>query len=141
MANALITEDVNTDAIGKRIILPSSFTCVDRFMQQLYQDSMAIVQHFGHLTLFITFIANPKWKEILDELFQGQTAIDRPDLVARVFYLKQQQLLQEIKKKHIFGRYLGCVWTIEYQKRGLPHMDLLLFLDPANRFLSMDRID
>ena len=102
---------------------------------------MAMVQHFGRPTLFITFAANSRWKEITDELLQGQTAVDRPDLIARVFYLKQQQLLQEIKKKNIFGRYLGCIWTIEYQKRGLPHRQLLLFLHPDDRFLSTDHID
>ena len=78
-------------------------------MQQLFQDSMAIVHHFGRPTLFITFTANPKWEEILRELLPGQTAVDRPDLVARVFHLKQQELLKEIKTKNIFSRYLGCV--------------------------------
>ena len=58
---------------------------------------MAIIRHFGRPTLFITFTANPKWKEITDELFLGQSAVDRPDLVARVFHLKQQELLKEIK--------------------------------------------
>jgi len=29
-------------------------------MQQLFQDSIAIVCHFGRPTLFITFTANPK---------------------------------------------------------------------------------
>ena len=122
--------------IKRTVILPSSYTGGDRFMQQLYQDSMAIVRHFGQPTFFITFTANPKWKEIVDELLPGQTAVDRPDLVARVFHLKQQHLLQEIKKKIIFGPYLGCVWTIEYQKRGLPHMHLLLFVQTNLDFLT-----
>ena len=110
-------------------------------MQQLYQDSMAIVRHFGRPTLFITFTANPKWKAIVDELLPGQTAVDRPDLVARVFHIKQRQLLYELRHKNIFGNFLGYVWTIEYQKRGLPHMHLLLFLHPDNRFLTPERID
>ena len=38
-------------------------------------------------------------------------------------------------------RYLDCVWTIEYQKRRLPYMHLLLFLHLDDRFLSTDRID
>ena len=50
-------------------------------------------------------------------------------------------MLKEIKTKDILGRYLGCVWTIEYQKRGLPHMHLLLFLHLENRFLSAERIN
>ena len=99
-------------------------------MQQLFQDSMAIVRYFGKSTLFITFTANPGWKGIQDELLLMQAATDRPDLIARVFHLKQKDLLAQIRHAQIFGRFLGCVWTIEYQKRGLPHMHLLLFLHP-----------
>ena len=55
--------------------------------------------------------------------------------------MKQQQLLKELKHKQIFGRYLGSVWTIEYQKRGLPHMHLLLFLHPEDRFLCAEKIN
>ena len=141
LADTIIQADVNIERLGQRIVLPSSFTGGDRYMQQLFQDSMAIACHFGYPTLFITFTANPKWDEILQELLPGQTAVDRPDLVARVFYLKQQELLQELKTKNIFGRFLGYVWTIEYQKRGLPHMHLLLFLHPEDRFLSAEKID
>ncbi|KAH0614326.1 uncharacterized protein H6S33_006212 [Morchella sextelata] len=141
LADNMWQEDFNSEQTGKRIILPRSYTGGDRYMLQLFQDSMAIVRHFGRPSLFVTFTANPKWEEITAELLPGQTAVDRPDLVARVFHLKQQQLLQEIKRKHIFGRYLGSVWTIEYQKRGLPHMHLLIFLHPDDRFLTAERID
>ena len=89
---------------------------------------MALVRHFEKPLLFITFMANPKWTEIQQELFPGQTAADRPDLVARVFHLKLHNLLDQIKNKEVFGPWLGWVWTIEYQKRGLPHIHLLLFL-------------
>ena len=50
-------------------------------------------------------------------------------------------MLKEIKTKIIFSRYLGCVWTIEYQKWGLPHMHLLLFFHPEDRFLFAECID
>lgn len=141
LADTLLHTDGNLENLGRRMILPSSYTGGDRFMQQLFQDSMAIVRHFGRPTLFITFTANPKWKEIVQELLPGQSAIDRPDLVARVFHLKQKELLDEIKHKNIFGRFLGCVWTIEYQKRGLPHMHLLLFLHSEDRFLTATHIN
>ena len=110
-------------------------------MLQLFQDSMAIVRHFGKPTLFITFTANPKWKEIQDELLYDQVAWDRPDLIARVFRLKMLALLHDLKETQIFGRFKGYVWTIEYQKRGLPHMHLLLFLHSEDRFLNADKID
>ena len=61
-------------------------------------------------------------------LFPGQTAADRPGLVAGVFYLRLRGLMDQIKNKQVFGSLLGWVWTIEYQKRGLPHLHLLLFL-------------
>ena len=109
LADALLRNEEDASAIGRRIILPSSFSGGDRFMRQLFQDSMAIVRHFGRPTLFITFTANPKWEEIAKALLPGQTAVDRPDLVARVFHMKQQQLLRELKRDMIFGRYLRCV--------------------------------
>jgi len=45
--------------VGHHVILPLTFTGGDRFMQQLYQDSMAIIRHFRKPALFITFTANP----------------------------------------------------------------------------------
>jgi len=110
-------------------------------MQQLYQDSMVLVCHFGKPSLFIMFTANPKWTEIQDELLPGQTAIDPPDLVARVFKVKLHDLLNQIKHKYVFGPWHGWVWTIEYQKRGLPHVHLLLFLKTHAQFLTPEYID
>ncbi|CEG83126.1 hypothetical protein RMATCC62417_17098 [Rhizopus microsporus] len=102
---------------------------------------MAIVRHFGKPSLFITFTANPKWTEITDELLPGQVAFDRPDLIARVLNLKVRHFLNDLKKKNIFGHYKGLARTIEYQKRGLPHMHLLLFLDLEDNFTDAEQID
>ena len=110
-------------------------------MAKLYQNSMAIVRHLGKPSLFITFTANPKWKEITDELFTGQNASDRPDLVARVFNLKVKELLKDVKERKIFGSYKGLVRTVEYQKRGLPHVHILVFLDPARSINTKQDID
>jgi hypothetical protein len=140
LADALIREDVDTGNLGRRFILPSSFTGSDRFMQQLFQDSMAIVRYFGKPSFFITFTANPHWPEIADHLFQGQQATDRPDLICRVFILKVKELIADLRKG-LFGPYAGHVMTIEYQKRGLPHMHLLLFLTKEAVFLTPELID
>jgi hypothetical protein len=153
VADAVLADDnVESEGLGRRVILPSSFVGSDRNMAQLYQDSMAIVRYFGRPTLFITFTANPKWPEITRHLGPGLTAADRPDLVTRVFHLKIKALLDELKgvsknghsrasRPGIFGKYLGHVYTIEYQKRGLPHCHLLLFLDRDDQFMSPERID
>jgi hypothetical protein len=63
-------EDFIPDKIGKRMILSSSFTGSIRYMQQLYQDSMAIVREFGKPDLFITVTCNPKWPELPMNFYQ-----------------------------------------------------------------------
>ena len=47
----------------------------------------------GTLHLLITTTTNPSWPEIKDNLLPGQDPQDRPDIVARVFRLKVQKLL------------------------------------------------
>ena len=60
LADSLRREDDHMDEVGCRIVLPSSYHGGDRFIQQLYQDSMTLVRYFGKPSLFITFTANPK---------------------------------------------------------------------------------
>ncbi|UYV67933.1 hypothetical protein LAZ67_5002532 [Cordylochernes scorpioides] len=80
--------------IGKMVILPSSFEGSPRNMQQRYQDAMAIVEKHGKPDLFVTMTCNPKWKDITDNLEDWQRVEHRPDLIARVFKLKLEQLLK-----------------------------------------------
>src|SRR3954467_11391750 len=54
--------------------------------------------------------------------------------------MKVKHLLDDLKQKQIFGRYRGTVWTIEYYGLGLPHLHLLLFLDPSDRDRLLDPI-
>ena len=102
--------------VGQRIILPSSFLGGDRAMQQLFQDSMAIVRHFGKPSLFLTFTANPNWIECQRELQPQEDIINRPDILCRVFNMKRDAFLKDIDR--CYGHWVGNVWTLEYQKRG-----------------------
>ena len=119
----------NLKHTGRRVILPSTFIGGDRYMHQQYMDSMALFQHFGRPHLFDTMTANPQWKEIQDYLKPDQTAFDRPELVARVFKLKKQQLIREIHAQSIFGKCVARTHCIEFQKRGLPHVHILIWLE------------
>ena len=140
LRDALQAGDVDPANIGRRFILPSSFTGSDRYMQQVYQDSMAVTRVYGKPSLFITFTANPKWPEITEQLSPGQQPIDRPDITVRVFFLKVKELIKDLRK-NLFGRYKAHVYTIEYQKRGLPHVHLLLYLDSSYKYDTSSRID
>jgi hypothetical protein len=85
---------------------------------------MARVRKFGKSNLFVTFTYNPKWKEITDALLPGQTAKDYPNLVTRVFNLKLDTLVKDIKDG-VLGNVIVKIWVIEFQKRGLPHAHIL----------------
>lgn len=140
LEDAMRREDQAVDLreLGQRIVLPSSYTGGPRHMYQLLQDAMALGRYYKKIDLFITMTANPKWPEITRELFPGQTAADRPDLVARVFHLKMKQLIREIFVDGILGRTVAYVFTIEFQKRGLPHMHLLIFFEQDDKQQAHD---
>ena len=122
---------------GRFVVLPSTHIGSPRHCHQQYQDSMAVVRQYGKPDLFITFTCNPKWEEITKHLKQHQTAADRPDIVARVFQIKLQELLKDIVKGKIFGTVTAIMHVIEFQKRGLPHAHILLILESADK-LCMD---
>jgi hypothetical protein len=122
------------------MILSSSFQGGEHTMGQLYQDAMARVHKFGKVDLFVTFTCNLKWKEITDALLLGQTTKDRPELVSRVFNLKLNTLLKDIKDS-VLGNVIAKIWVIEFQKRGLPHAHILLILDEASKLRTAEDFD
>jgi len=132
---AVSDSTISTEEIGKQIILPSSHTGSPRAMQQLYQDSMAMVSALGKPSYFITFTCNPHWPEIIHELRNGGLdPSDRPDLCARVFDLKLKALIADIKTKpYIFGNVIGFTHVVEFQKRGLPHAHMVVIVDEQSR--------
>jgi len=136
-----LQEGLNANSIGRKIILPATFTSSPRFMQKKMQDALALLRTFRGSDLFITFTANPAWKEITDALLPGQASNERPDLVARVFRLKFKSLVQDIMQRNLFGKALGYVYTVEYQKRGLPHTHLIVFLHPFSRLSNASAVD
>jgi hypothetical protein len=108
---------------------------------QAYQDAMAIVRSLGIPDVFLTFTCNPSWLEIQSELPEGQIAADRPDLVARVFQMKVKKLLRGVCKGGWLAQVIGNIWTREYQKRGLPHIHLLLIFPRVQKVTNVDDID
>ncbi|PLW20446.1 hypothetical protein PCANC_08313 [Puccinia coronata f. sp. avenae] len=125
----------------RRVILPSSFIGGPRAMSQLYQDSMAICKKYGPPHLFITMTANPDWPEIRAEIPPGDKAYDHPTVTTRIFHLKAQHLIFQLTKMRRLGTVIAYVYTIEYQKRGLPQMHLMVTLDEKDRPNSPEKID
>ncbi|XP_035835715.1 uncharacterized protein LOC110897674 [Helianthus annuus] len=127
---------------GKHIFLPSSFTGGARYMMQNYLDAMALCKCFGYPDFFITITCNPKWPEV--QRFLKDTNLspeDRPDILSRLFKIKLDSICKDLKKNHLFGKASAVVYTIEFQKRGLPHAHLCLFMEPESKLPTVDHVD
>jgi len=61
-------------------------------------------------------------------LLPGQYISDRPDICARVFNIKKIYLIDLIVKQKFFGEVAAFVYVIEFQKRDLPHVHMLITL-------------
>ena len=66
--------------------------------------------------LFITVTGSDVSRE-LRHLHCGRTPGTCPDLTNRLFHMKLKDILDDIIQKQVFGRVIGRVWVIEYQKR------------------------
>ena len=90
--------------IGKTV-LPASHTGGRRYMIQNYHDSIAICRVYGPPDFFTTFTCDSKWPEIHEALCNepGQKATDRADIIVRVYNMKLEELLQDIKSGAVFG--------------------------------------
>ncbi|XP_063920386.1 uncharacterized protein LOC135135292 [Zophobas morio] len=123
-----IANDGTIGNIGQTVILPASYTGSPRHMQEYAQDSLTYVRRYGRPDLFITFTCNPSWCEIKDLLLPGQQPSDRHDLTARVFKQKLIRFMDLITKNHIYGETRCWMYSIEWQKRDLPHAHILIWL-------------
>ncbi|KAF7835662.1 putative diphthine methyl ester synthase [Senna tora] len=141
LTEALSKGQVPSSSVGKRIILPSSFTGGERYSRENFQDAMTICTTAGFPDFFITFTCNPRWLE-LDRLFEGLNCKpeDRPDLMSRIFKIKLNRLMRDITKDMLFGTCRAAIY-IEFQKCGLPHAHILLWLAPEDKFTSATQID
>ena len=114
---------------------------ISRYMKQLYQDAMAICRHYDRPDFFITFICNPKWNEITSNIPAGSIAVDRLDIVSRVFNLKLKALMNDLLKKYVLGKIVADIHIIEFQKRDFPHAHILLIMNHDDNIRDIEDID
>ncbi|GFV75175.1 ATP-dependent DNA helicase [Trichonephila clavipes] len=130
--------NVNPNELRRMAILPSTFMGSPRHMHEYAQDAMTYVRAYGRPDLFVTFTCNPTWNEIKELLLVGQSSSDRHDITARVFKQKLKCLMYFIIKHHVFGETRCWMYSIEWQKRGLKHAHILVWL--INK-ITPDQID
>lgn len=132
--------NVNPTDLGKNIILPSSHVNSPRYLHEYAQDAITYARVFHRSALFLTFTCNPSWHEIKAALLPHQQTQHRQDIVARVFRQKVRVFVDVLTKGNVFGQTSAFVYSIEWQKRGLPHCHLLLWLSDLVRPNHLDDI-
>ena len=129
------------EQIGQHIVLPPTITGTPRWYKRQYQDAMAIVRDIGKPSYFITITCNPNWPEIKRALFPGEQPGNRPEVLAKVFKIRLDALMHDLLKRQVLGKVIGHFYVIEYQKRGLPHAHILLFMEKEDLPSSPEVID
>ncbi|GKB02441.1 DNA helicase, partial [Tanacetum coccineum] len=108
-----------------------------------YLDALAICRVHGNLSYFITFTCNVKWPEITEYMSQFPllSTTDRADVVDRVFEMKIHQFVNYLRDDQPFGKVVAVLYTVEFQKRGLPHCHTLMWIHESVRIRRDEDID
>ncbi|KAL7142072.1 hypothetical protein ABFS83_08G098100 [Erythranthe nasuta] len=139
---SILKGDTDARSISTKVILPGSFTQGPRYMFNNLVDALQICNWIEFPSLFITISCNPQWPEIQRALSgTNLRPEDRPDILTRVFKMKLDSLMLDLKKGKIFGRIRAYVCTIEFQKHGLPHAHILIWLHNEDKPKTPKDID
>ena len=125
---AVRRRDVHIEGAGRASYMPTSTPGSKKFLSNLIANGVARTTRKGNPTFFITITANPAWPEVTRALLPGQSAGERPDLVARVFALKLLAFKRDLSNGTFWGgrKQVYAMQVIEFQKRGLPHAHIAL---------------
>ena len=137
--DALYRDD-NQIRVGTKI-LSRAFVGSPRWYHMQFLDAMAICREYHKPDFFITMTCNPNWEEIQKELLLDQKPEDRPDIVVTVFKQKLDSLMNDLVKGSLFGKVAAYLYVVEFQKRGLPHVHILLILAENDRLTTDQQVD
>ncbi|UYV61181.1 hypothetical protein LAZ67_1003719 [Cordylochernes scorpioides] len=141
LCDALSTDaNINPNNLGQRIILQSSFVNSPSYLTAYTQGAFCYVRKFGRPDLFITFTSNPSWEELSAALLPGQKQLDRHDITARFFRQKLVKFIGAITKGQLYGSTVAWMYSVEWQKRGLPHAHILVWLANKLRPTQIDTV-
>ncbi|GBM97192.1 hypothetical protein AVEN_153497-1 [Araneus ventricosus] len=123
---------------GIQVILPSSFEGSPRNMRERCADAISIFGKYGAPDLFITVTANSYGQKCVRP---SKHTTEHPDLLVRVFNLKFQSLMDDLTVHGVLGKSIAHVYTVEFQKSGLPHAHILIVLRADDKFSTSEHID
>jgi Helitron helicase-like domain at N-terminus len=133
--------------VGRSFVLPSTFrgspeemrTLREHMIRSVYVSAIrgdrpivSLLQTFqikGTPDLFVTMTSESFWPEMKDSpwIFQYDNTLN-PDMTARIFANRIEHLRELIMVKKVFGHVTSFISVTEFQKRGLPHVHMLITL-------------
>ncbi|KAI9084741.1 hypothetical protein K1719_033147 [Acacia pycnantha] len=63
------------------------------------------------------------------------------EILSRIFNPKLHKLMRTLKDQKIFGSIKADVYTVEFQKRGLSHAHIILWLSESDKIRSSFEVD
>ena len=113
---------MNQDSkVGK--VLPKGFHGHPAKMKASTIDASAAVARKGRPSAKLTMTCNCNWEAFqANNPLPDQTAFDRPDLCDKVFKIKRDEFMKDLRSGRIFGPVTLEMSCIEWQNRRLPQI-------------------
>ncbi|KAL3122114.1 hypothetical protein niasHT_001654 [Heterodera trifolii] len=129
--------------LGSVYLMPQTFAGSRQYYQQKYADLMTIVRNLGNPTWLglSPSPGNPSWPELKEALQGRQQYTHRADIVCRIFMDKAAEFVRDLVEKNVLGKVAGWCYSVEHQKRGMPHIHMLLILQERERVLTPENVD
>ncbi|XP_019234388.1 PREDICTED: uncharacterized protein LOC109214881 [Nicotiana attenuata] len=114
LEDAILHGDIEPSSQGQRVILSSSFTGGARYMLQNYQDAMAIC----------------RWAGFVES--RGLSPEDRPDILTRIFKVKLDRMIKDLRDNKVFGEVKANIDGINSAKLPNKNVDLQYYKAVTN---------
>lgn len=116
--------------LGSMFIAPPTFLGSNRHMEKGFRQLNAMIRKFGKPQWFLTVTSNPRWVQLIECLKAGEnTYDDASDLLMRVWMDVKDEIIKDIKERGVFGKVVAIFYSIEYQKRGGPHIHMIIWTE------------
>ncbi|KAL8090223.1 hypothetical protein AgCh_039626 [Apium graveolens] len=115
IAKKVVSGTTDASNVGKGYVFPANFLGSRRYMQQNFQDALAICCAVGHPDIFLTMTTNPLWDEIFQmmKIMPGCSARDSPEF-----------------QKHGFPHVHMLIWLdFESKKKLSSNVDTFVSVD------------
>ncbi|XP_074327560.1 uncharacterized protein LOC141665475 [Apium graveolens] len=95
--------NLDSTTTGKGFVLLANFMGSKRYMQQNFQDALAVCRVVGHPDIFLMMTCNSQWNEIQEMMkkLPGCSASDSPDIISLAFHLKVEHDINSKSKKNL----------------------------------------